>query len=224
MSMPATWQQAELQIEGGATLKCWFNPKEYSIKKSNEWSVKAVPGAGLPSAQFTGSNSQQITLQLMFDAAAHGVEDVRGVTDQLLKMMEVSVGTEKSGNKGRPPKVKFLWGANFHFEAVVKSLEIQYLLFRPNGEPTRATASVDLTQVGGATYKGEKPKKSGNPTTRGFAGLRTHVVRDGDTLHGIAYQAYGDPSRWRAIAEENGIDDPLRLRRGKPLIIPRAPA
>ena len=37
----------------------------------------------------------------------------------------------------------------------------------------------------------------------------------------IAYAAYGDPTRWRLIAEANGIDDPLRLRRGTPLTIPR---
>jgi nucleoid-associated protein YgaU len=32
---------------------------------------------------------------------------------------------------------------------------------------------------------------------------------------------YGDPTRWRAIAEANGIDDPLALRRGRTLSIPR---
>ena len=40
----------------------------------------------------------------------------------------------------------------------------------------------------------------------------------------IAYAAYGDPTRWRAIAEANGIDDPLRLRRGTALTIPRLDA
>jgi hypothetical protein len=221
MSMPPGWQQAQLQIEAGDTLTCWFNPKEYSIQKTNDWEVKAVPGAGLPKAQFTGSHSQKISLDLMFDAASHGADDVRGVTDSLLKMMEVSVGIEKKGNKGRPPKVRFEWGANFHFDAVVTALVVAYQLFKPNGEPTRATAKLELTQVGGATYKGEKPKKGQNPTTRGFAGLRSHVVRDGDTLHSIATAAYGDPTKWRLIADTNGIDDPIRLRRGRSLTLPR---
>jgi nucleoid-associated protein YgaU len=40
-------------------------------------------------------------------------------------------------------------------------------------------------------------------------------------LQSIAYQAYGDATRWRPIAEANGIDNPLRLRRGSELTIPR---
>ena len=44
--------------------------------------------------------------------------------------------------------------------------------------------------------------------------VRTHVVSDGDSLPSIAYAAYGDATQWRAIAEANGIDDPLSLRRG----------
>ena len=47
-----------------------------------------------------------------------------------------------------------------------------------------------------------------------MAGLGVHTVRDGDTLPSIAYDAYGDATRWRAIAEANGIDNPLHLRRG----------
>ena len=33
--------------------------------------------------------------------------------------------------------------------------------------------------------------------------------------------AYGNATAWRSIAEANGIDDPLRLRRGEVLTIPR---
>jgi nucleoid-associated protein YgaU len=46
-------------------------------------------------------------------------------------------------------------------------------------------------------------------------------VRDGDTLPGIAYDAYADPTCWRAIADANGVEDPLRLKRGTELTIPR---
>jgi len=48
-----------------------------------------------------------------------------------------------------------------------------------------------------------------------------HTVQDGDSLPSIAYRAYGDATRWRAIADANEIDDPLRLRRGTPLMLPR---
>jgi nucleoid-associated protein YgaU len=68
--------------------------------------------------------------------------------------------------------------------------------------------------AGGSNPRGQ------NPTTVGLAGLASHVVRDGDTLQSIAFAHYRDPTRWRRIAEANGIDDPMRLRRGHALTIP----
>jgi nucleoid-associated protein YgaU len=47
-------------------------------------------------------------------------------------------------------------------------------------------------------------------------------VLDGDSLPSIAYGAYGDPTRWREIAQANAIDDPLVLRSGRTLTIPEA--
>ena len=55
-------------------------------------------------------------------------------------------------------------------------------------------------------------------------GQQVPEIREGDTLHSIAYTHYGDPTRWRLIAERNDIDDPLRLRRGDSLTIPMEPA
>ena len=49
-------------------------------------------------------------------------------------------------------------------------------------------------------------------------------MRDGDSLPSIAFRSYGDPTRWRAIAEANGIDDPLALRRGHVLGVPQVDA
>ena len=47
-----------------------------------------------------------------------------------------------------------------------------------------------------------------------------HTVRDGDTLPSISYDAYGDATKWRLIAEANGVDNPLHLRRGASLSLP----
>jgi nucleoid-associated protein YgaU len=46
------------------------------------------------------------------------------------------------------------------------------------------------------------------------------VVGAGDTLHSIAWDEYGNASWWRALAEFNGIDDPLRVNPGVRLLIP----
>jgi nucleoid-associated protein YgaU len=105
------------------------------------------------------------------------------------------------------------------------SLNVQFTLFRPDGTPTRASVKLTFQQVENALQMSGSGASAArqNPTTTGLEGLTSHVVRDGDSLQSIAFKAYGDATKWRTIADANGIDDPLRVRRGTVLSIPGAP-
>lgn len=226
MAPPPGFQPAQLEIERGQPIKCWFNPKEYSIAKQNKWEVKPVVGKALPVAQFGGGQPRKLTLDLLFDASDLGSdEDVLGVTRELFKAMEVdaALGSGAGKNSGRPPMVTFTWGEVLTFKAVVDSLSVQYTLFHPDGRPVRAKVKLSLIQAERAQDGSSKGgAKKQNPTTRADI-LGSHVIREGDSLPSISYAAYGDPAGWRTIAEANGIDDPLRLRRGTTVSIPRSP-
>ncbi len=220
------FELASLEIEGGGDpIDCWFNPKEYTIAKQNQWKVDPVVGTALPSAQFGGGQPRKLTLQLLFDSTDSQSLDVSDVTQQLFNMMEVqaSLGSGSSRNSGRPPMVTFVWGSIVSFKAVADSLSIQYTLFRADGTPVRAQAQLSLIQAERAMDKSSQHGSAApqNPTTRAQPGLGSHTVRDGDSLASIAFQHYRDPTRWRSIAEANGIDDPLHLKRGSILSIPR---
>ena len=218
MAGPPGFQHARLEIEGGQVIQCLFNPKDYTVTKNNTWNTKATPGATRPLPQFGGGQPSEMSLELLFDVSLLPSSTVRTATTQLFAMMEATKGAGAGSggkkNSRRPPKITFVWGSVISFVAFAKSLSVQYLLFRPDGEPIRATVKLGLLEAGG-TQKGQ------NPTTRGDGSLGTHVVRDGDSLPAIAFETYGDPTVWRVIAEANGIDDPLRLRRGAPLTLPR---
>ncbi|MEA2371983.1 MAG: hypothetical protein QOH12_2377 [Solirubrobacteraceae bacterium] len=220
MPTPTGFQQAKLVIEGSGPLACWFNPNEYSISKTNEWTIQPIVGSSLPTAQFGGGRSRQLSLDLLFHADPDG--DVTPVTDRLFAMMEVDSSLASGNrNQARPPTLTFSWGTYTSFDAVCRSLSVQFTLFRPDGTPIRALAKLELVQVAKdpSTPHGT-PAKPQNPTTRATERLRAHVVCDGDSLQSIAYRHYGDATRWRAIAETNGIDDPTRLARGTRLAVP----
>ena len=53
-----------------------------------------------------------------------------------------------------------------------------------------------------------------------FGDRRQELVFIGDTLDRISARYYGDPTKWRSIANANGIGDPLDLRPGRLLAIP----
>lgn len=220
MSTPSNFQRAALQIEGGERLECLFNPKDYTISKSNTWQAQATPGASAAQPQFGGGQPYEIQLQLLFDASLLGSgATVTSATGKLFGLMEASQGqgAGHGGNRNtrRPPKVTFLWGSYISFEAFAKSLTVQYTLFEPNGTPLRADVKLGLIQADAGPPAGQ------NPTTRADGALGTHLVRDGDTLASIAYDTYGDPTAWRLVAEANGIDDPFALPRGRALALPR---
>src|SRR5438067_92339 len=62
--------------------------------------------------------------------------------------------------------------------------------------------------------------KRENPTSGAILGRSSRLVGDGDSLHSIAFQEYGDPTLWRALALFNEVDDPLRVPPGTSLLIP----
>jgi nucleoid-associated protein YgaU len=87
-------------------------------------------------------------------------------------------------------------------------------LFLEDGTPVRATCR--------CTFKEwrSNPDDQRRQDTKSSDIPKSRVVRRGDTLSSIAAEEYLDPGKWRPIADENGIDDPLNLVPGKELLIP----
>ena len=112
-------------------------------------------------------------------------------------------------------------GSFTSFKAVCRHLHVQFELFSPDGTPIRALAAMTLVQVEKDARSGSgTPAPAQNPTTRAERRVRSHTVRDGDSLPLLAHHYLGDANRWREIAVASGIDDPLRLERGRRLEIP----
>jgi nucleoid-associated protein YgaU len=214
---PTGFVKAELQIDKGATLKCYFNPTEYSVTKANTWNYKEVTGKSFAPPTFGGGQPRQMELSLLFDQTFPPYTmPVKASTAALLDAMEVPKGKTAGSPSAAPPFITFHWGG-LVFKGACTSLTVTYKLFSPTGDPLRADVKLTLKQA-------EDTVQGQNPTTRAAAGYGVHRVRDGDTLPSISYDAYGDATKWRLIAEANGVDNPLHLRRGTPLSLPRLEA
>ena len=202
-------------------IECAFNPQSYTVSKTNVWNFKPTTGVDLPDGEFGGGLPRRTTLSLLLDVSLLGPDQsVKDTANKLLKMMETGGGG--GGGGSAPPFVTFRWGSVTCRSRCPVSLTIQYVLFHPNGEPIRATVDLELAQAEkAAPPRARAPARARTRPRARCSGLRVHRVRDGDCLPSIAYDAYGDPTRWRPIAEANGIDNPLRLRRGSELTIPR---
>lgn len=197
------------------TIQFQFNPKELTLTKNAKWKRDAQRNAkksGPP--EFTGSDPSKLSLEMFLDATENMDDKVVKTVE---KLFACCVPTEKSrqGKKGSPPWVIFHWGGLTSFPAYVSSVNAKYTLFTPGGTPVRALCAVTLEEISGE-------QGGQNPTSGALAARDVHVVVAGDTLPSVAFGAYGDAGLWRDIARLNDVDDPLRLRPGRRLLIPAA--
>ncbi|MFD3833584.1 LysM peptidoglycan-binding domain-containing protein [Streptomyces sp. NPDC058621] len=193
-----------------------FNPRQLQLSRSAHWRCDpAVAYTRGATSKFTGVSPAQLRVDVFLDSSGTpGSGTVLKQVELLLSCCEV---TEQSvtSQAPSPPWVKFSWGSfsTVQFTAYVTNASAAYTLFSPNGTPLRATCSLALTEIP-TSAKGQ------NPTSGALSARRVHRTVAGDTLASLAWREYGDPTRWRVIAEANGIDDPMRLRPGTELLLP----
>lgn len=217
MSIPGLAKAIIINLERpGVPVTCMFNPNEYTLTKQNSWRPTPQPGQNLPQLEFTGGQPATLQMQLFFDTYDSGM-DVRDVyTGHLWRMMMIDTSLSlPRTNKARPPRVRFIWGKSWSFDAVIVSMRQQFTLFNAIGFPVRATVDVNFTQVADSTAL-----RLQNPTSGGDGGERVWRVNDGDTLAWIAYKMYGDSNKWRLIATANRLTTLRRLEPGSVLVIP----
>lgn len=211
--------KAYLQTEGGDKINCMFNPSELTISKSNTWNAGEAKGKNAPELRFQAGQSATLTMSLTFDTTREGTA-VTEHTDKLLGLMKVNPslsGSDRSRNSARPPWVEFHWGSTYSFKAIVERLQVRFTYFASSGMPLRAKADVSLKQ-----WKDEAELPLQNPTSSTPTLHTVHQLLPGETLDRIAAAHYGDPTRWRLIAEANNILDPLLLPPGVSLAIPES--
>jgi hypothetical protein len=206
----------EERKRGGVAIACMFNPYEYTVRKSNSYAEQEQNRTDASYQEFQSAGAQELSLSLTFDTYESG-EDVTQTTNRLWQLMEFRTRQENGQDqKIPPPRVAFEWGV-FRFVAVITTMSQRFTMFKQDGTPVRASVEVTFKQD---RDPNEEPRQ--NPTSGGGKVERVWRVVAGDRLDTIAYEVYGDASKWRLIAEHNQLVDPLRLKGGQRLSIPRA--
>jgi LysM repeat protein len=199
-------EKATITPESEGPIEVLFNPTQYSLDSGASYSEIAIPGLGAPIIQYVRGNARKLSMELFFDTYEKGT-DVRTHTKKIYGLLNIR------GPLHRPPVCKFTWGS-LTFQGVCESVGGRFTLFLPSGVPVRATLNVSFKEfVKVDVLVRETPTESADHA-------KSHVVKRGETLSGIAAQEYGDPAAWRHIARANGIADPRALQPGQRLALP----
>lgn len=216
--------KAKLEIEkeiGVSIIDVLFNPSEYQLTDSANYSEKKVPGLDGPVIQYISGEATELSLNLFLDTyvpkkppslfsfggSSSGSTDVSNITKR------IADATSIDGSLHRPPKVTFKWGS-LNFKGVVTKFSHTYTMFTENGMPVRAKVSLTFKSLMSPKDKRrESPFESPDRT-------KYRTIRQGIGLWDIAGMEYGDPDLWKVIARENGIVNPLDVRPGQVVKLP----
>ena len=193
-----------------------YNPDSYSETFEAKWKSSVQPATGGSTPQYIGVVPGKVTVKILLDefAVPPPIMPLEAVIAQLKQLIAPSEPSKVAGS-AKAPVVMFMWGPNIIMpQAYITKVQITYERFFL-GNPVRATAAVDLQAV-----PPPSPLPATNPTSGGIATRRTRTMIEGDTLASIAYEEYKDPNKWRALAEVNGIDDPMRVPTGTVIAVP----
>jgi nucleoid-associated protein YgaU len=189
-----------------------YNPESIVVHKQAAYHKTPQSTQSAPVGNFLGSHAESLTVTLILDM--FGMPPIPPAASiALLKQALVASPVYKAMGNSKPPTVMFGWGTNIIMqEAVIKSMTVTYKRFLL-GQPVRAEVNLTLEEV-------PLMLPGTNPSSMAIATRRTHTVLEGDSLASISFAEYGDPTKWRALAEANDIDDPMRLVPGTELLVP----
>ena len=183
-----------------------FNPPEYQLQVTNQFAEVGIPGLGSSLLQFVRGSARTLTMELFFDTTNLGI-DVRLHTELVLSLTNLNSETHA------PPRLLFVWGSLI-FPCVLESVTQTFDFFNTLGMPLRARLNVTLKEHDTLEdLLGSDQLLSADRT-------KQWIFKKGDTLQKIAAQEYGDPNKWRAIAEANNVDNPLTIPVGRALKVP----
>ena len=209
----------KLKIEAFSDVECntkadefevMFNPSAYSQKYEVEYDEGQGQGTTGSNQKYGRVKPQEYTFEFIFDGTgASGVLiDVFEEVDRFL-----TVAGKQDSEIHRPFYLKITWGTLLS-KCILKSADINYNLFKPDGTPLRAKVNAVFTENIDDTLRTAKEGKTSPDMTHYV------TVVGGDTLPLLCYKIYGESGYYLDVAEANGLKNFRKLDDGTILQFP----
>jgi len=191
--------------------KVLTNPEKYNIAYKAEQNEKDAIGTTGGNSKYILSKSPKLVLDFLFDGTGIIDDSDKPVIDQIDDFKKVVFNYV--GGIHRPHKLQIIWGSLF-FEGTLVDLNIEFTLFKPNGEPIRAIIKAEFTGSIEENLR-EALNKTSSPD---LSHVRT--VKAGDTLPIMAKRIYGDAKYYLEVAKVNNIVNFRTLTPGQEIFFP----
>lgn len=192
------------------------NPESFSQNFKVELNEQKGQGNQGTDSDYKGTAPEELKLDFTFDGTNtiegykynSGDHSVKAQLDIFMKAVY-----DMNGEIHRPHFLLVQWG-KFIFPCILTNLDLNYTLFKPNGDPLRVKASASfLNYVAQKERVAREKKKSPD---------LTHVkqVKAGDRLDLMTSKIYKKPEYVTQIARANGLTTFRKIKPGIELVFP----
>lgn len=193
------------------TFEVMFNPNNYSQKYEVEYHERQGQGDTASPQVFGKIKPQEYAFEFTFDGTGVTTGEKVDVPATIDKFLTLTGKNE--GEIHRPKYLKITWGSLLS-KCVLKSAEIAYSLFKPDGTPLRAKIKAVFSENVEDTLRVAEARNSSPDLTH------RRVVKQGDTLPLMTANIYGDESYFLQVAAFNNLKNFRNLRVGQVLLFP----
>ncbi|HEY0406172.1 MAG TPA: hypothetical protein VGC89_10615 [Pyrinomonadaceae bacterium] len=200
-------------------MQVFINPDKYTHSYNIDYKNRQAQGSNGPSPIFNKYMSDTVNFELVFDGTGVVPNAIPGTPPQSGDTVEKQIGNLRSlvftfnGNIHRPNFLALTWGTLL-FKCVLKTLNLNYTLFMPDGKPLRARATAHFLGFNDEVELALQAQKTSPDLTH------IRMVKAGDTLPLMCFDIYGSSLYYTQVAEFNHLNDFRNLVPGTQLVFP----
>ncbi len=205
------------------------NPESFTQNFKVKLNIQQGQGNQGTNASYEGTAPEELKLDFILD----GTNTVQGYNSKLEFNAQIDSASQEpalpvkdqlkifmntvynmNGEIHRPHFLKVHWGDGFKFPCILSNLDLNYTLFKPNGDPLRIKVSATfLNYVAQKERVARERKKSPDLT-------HVRLVKAGDRLDWMTNQIYNDSRYVTQIARANGLTTFRKIKPGEELVFP----
>lgn len=126
-------------LETLESLEVFWNPEAYRVRRTRRPAASPLASLGRPFGDLAGAARERFFTRLFVDTTElDGPE-----RDSRRRVERLESWARPEPSSGAPPRVLFSWGP-FRFRGAIEELSEEWVLFDPDGTPTRGWVAVTL--------------------------------------------------------------------------------
>jgi len=202
-------KKADYSDSASDSFEVMFNPNGYTKKYELEYEEAQGAGSSASPQVFGKIKPQDYSFEFLFDGTGTAADKV-DVNEKIETFLQIT--GKHDGEIHRPKYLKLSWGSLI-VKCVLKSAEITYSLFNPDGTPLRGRVKATFSENVEETLRVAQERENSPDLTH----IRT-VVENHISL--MSYQIYNDPGYYLQLAKANKLKNFRRLSIGSELRFP----